>query len=136
MRSLIFRTVAKFITPFLLTLSAFLLIRGHDEPGGGFAGGLVGATALAVNMFAFGEKAMRRMLRVDPRTLAGIGLCCSIGAGFIPLFFNEPFLKSLWLEIPTPLGLAKIGTVLLFDLGVYLVVVGVVVSFLEDMGPE
>lgn len=136
MNSLILATVAKFITPFLLILSVFLLLRGHNDPGGGFTGGLVAASALAVHMMAFGEKAMRKVLRIDPRTLAGIGLVTAIVSGFFPVLAGKPFLTGLWTELWTPLGIAKLGTPQLFDVGVFFVVIGVTVSFLEDMNEE
>lgn len=136
MNSLILGTVTRFITPFLFVLSIFLLLRGHNEPGGGFVGGLVAASALAVHMMAFGEKAMRAVLRVDPRTLAGVGLVIAVLSGFPGLFLGQPFLTSQWFDLWTPLGTTKIGTPLFFDVGVYFVVVGVTVSFVEDMNVE
>lgn len=136
MNSIILTTVSRFLTPFLLLSSIFLLLRGHNEPGGGFIGGLVASSAFAVYMLAFGERAMRTALRVDPRTLAGIGLVTAVAAGFPPLLWDLPFLTSMWYELWTPLGSTKIGTTLVFDIGVFLVVVGVTLSFLEDMNEE
>ena len=136
MNSLILATVARFLTPFLLLSSIFLLLRGHNEPGGGFIGGLVAASAFAVHMLAFGEKAMRSAVRVDPRTLAGVGLVVAVFSGLVPLIWGYPFLTSLWYDLWTPLGSTKIGTPLFFDIGVFFVVIGITVSFLEDMNDE
>lgn len=136
MKSLILSAVAKFITPFMLAISVFLLLRGHNEPGGGFAGGLVGAAALALHMFTFSEQEMRRILPIDPRTLAGIGLLASIISGIPAIIQGKPFLTAVWTHVDTPLGTAKLGTPLLFDIGVFLIVIGVTVSFLEDMHEE
>lgn len=136
MNSLIFATITRFVTPFLLILSVFLLLRGHNEPGGGFAGGLVAAAALALHMFAYGEKAMREALVIDPRVIAGIGLVTAVLSGVPAILQGQTFLKGLWLSIPTPYGDLKLGTPLVFDVGVYLVVVGIVVSFVEDLHTE
>lgn len=136
MNSVILSTVTRFISPFLLMLALFLLLRGHNEPGGGFIGGLVASTAFAVYMLAFGPQALRESLRVDPRTLAGTGLVTAVLAGIPPLFYGYPYLTSLWYDLWTPLGTTKIGTTLFFDIGVFLVVIGITVSFLEDMSEE
>ena len=136
MKSVILESVTRFITPFLLLIAVFLLLRGHNEPGGGFAGGLVAAAALALHMMAFGEAAMREAIRIDPRTLAGIGLTLSLVSGLLPVLFQKPFLTGLWIQLPTTFGTAKLGTPMLFDVGVFMVVVGVTVSFLEDMHEE
>ncbi len=136
MKSVILETVTRFITPFLLIIAVFLLLRGHNEPGGGFAGGLVAAAALALHMMAFGEQAMRDAIRIDPRTLAGIGLTISILSGFTSIVVGKPFLTGLWVNLPTIFGTAKLGTPMIFDVGVFMVVIGVTVSFLEDMHEE
>lgn len=136
MRSLILCSVTRFVTPFLMLMSVFLLLRGHNSPGGGFAGGLVATTALALHMFAFGEDAMKRIVRVDPRTLFGIGLVLAVVTGLVSLLAGSNFLTGMWISIPTPLGTLKLGSPVFFDIGVYLVVIGVTVSFLEDMFEE
>lgn len=136
MNSLIFSTVTRFVTPFLLVIAVFLLVRGHNSPGGGFTAGLVVTATLALYMMAFGEKAMKRALRLDPRTLAGIGLAVAVCSGIPAILENKPFLTALWFQLWTPFGPAKLGTPLLFDLGVFFVVVGVGVSLLEDMHEE
>ncbi|MDI9640899.1 MnhB domain-containing protein [Kamptonema cortianum] len=136
MKSIILTSTVRFITPFLLVIAVFLLLRGHNEPGGGFAGGLVAAAALALQMFAFGEATMRSMIRIDARIMAGIGLVLTLASGLPGLLSGDGFLKAIWLTIPTPFGSAKIGTPLAFDIGVFFVVLGVTVSFLEDMHTE
>lgn len=136
MRSLILESTAKFISPFMLVIAFYLLLRGHNDPGGGFAGGLVAAAALALNMVASGHHNMRKALKVDPRTLAGIGLVLAILSGIPSLLSGKPFLTGLWAEIWTPLGIAKLGTPLVFDLGVFLVVIGTTTGFIEDMHRE
>ena len=110
----------------MLLFSLFLLWRGHNAPGGGFIGGLVAAAGLVVYGLAEGAQSMRTILRTDPRNIALTGLFLAIAAGLLPLFTQAEFLTGLWLFIgatATDKGLA-LGTPLLFDIGVYLVVLG------------
>src|SRR6476661_79877 len=98
MTSLILRTATRVLMPLLLLYGLFLLLRGHNAPGGGFAGGLVVAAAYALHSFAFGVNAARRALLVDPSRLIGTGLLLALGSGLLPLAINRAFLTSLWLN--------------------------------------
>ncbi len=121
--SLILRTTTRVIMPLLLLFSFFELLRGHNEPGGGFVGGLLAAGGLCLYMLAHGVDDARRVLRVDPRVLIGVGLLLALAAGLVPVFQGAPFLTGVWAENKVP-GIGKVSTVLLFDVGVYLVVAG------------
>ncbi len=128
MNTLIFRTVAPFITALMLLFSAFILLRGHNEPGGGFIGGLIAASALAIYGIAFGVDAVRRAIRFHPLAIAGFGLLLSCLAGLISIFFAVPFMTGLWVY-PVLAGVeVPLSSVMLFDLGVYFVVLGAVAS--------
>ena len=130
MNSIIFRTVSRLLMGLMLLFSLFLLWRGHNEPGGGFIGGLVAAAGLVVYGLAEGSKSMRLILRADPRAIALSGLLLAVLAGLMPVALGSDFLTGLWLFIgatPTDKGLA-LGTPLMFDIGVYLAVVGGVVG--------
>ncbi len=129
MNSLILRTTTMLLITILLLFSVFLLLRGHDLPGGGFIGGLVAAAAVALYVLAFGAEAATRMVRFRPRALLGTGLTAAVAAGLIALLFGAPFLTGQWLILDLP-GSAelKLSSVLLFDIGVYLVVVGTVLT--------
>jgi len=129
--SLILRTTTMLLITILLLFSVFLLLRGHDLPGGGFIGGLVAAAAVALYVLAFGAEAANHMVRVRPRALLGVGLTAAVAAGLVAVLFGTPFLTGQWLIIDLP-GTAelKLSTVLLFDVGVYLVVVGTVLTML------
>ena len=81
------------------------------------------ASALAVHALAYGPAAAREKLRVDPRTLTGTGLVIALGSGTIALVMGRPLMTGLWLPLAIP-GIGKLGTVILFDVGVFLVVVG------------
>jgi multicomponent Na+:H+ antiporter subunit B len=128
MNTLIFRTVAPFITALMLLFSVFILLRGHNEPGGGFIGGLIAASALAIYGIAFGVDAVRRAIRFHPLAIAGFGLLLSCIAGLLSIFFAVPFMTGLWVY-PALLGVeVPLSSVMLFDLGVYFVVLGAVAS--------
>lgn len=128
MTTLIFRTVAPFITALMLLFSVFILLRGHNEPGGGFIGGLIAASALAIYGIAFGVEAVRRAIRFHPLAIAGFGLLLSCLAGLISILFAVPFMTGLWVY-PVVAGVeVPLSTVMLFDLGVYFVVLGAVAS--------
>ena len=137
--SLIFRVAARLLVPLLLLFSVFMLLRGHSYPGGGFVGGLVAGSAFVMYALAAGVAQARELLSVEPQTLLGVGLSCAVGAGIIGLASGVNFMTSLWLKIPLPgLGYLKLGTTLLFDIGVMLVVVGTVllmVFSVEDRLP-
>ena len=124
MNTLIFRTVAPFLTALMMLFSVFVLLRGHNEPGGGFIGGLIGALGFVFHALARGPAATRRVLRLDPLAWGGIGLLLAAGSGLPALLLHaEPLLTHQWME-----GL-PIGTAIPFDIGVYLVVLGFALAF-------
>ncbi|MBB4954522.1 multicomponent Na+:H+ antiporter subunit B [Agrobacterium vitis] len=128
MNTLILRTVAPLITALMLLFSLFVLLRGHNEPGGGFIGGLIAASAFAIYGMAFGVQAVRRALWAHPLSIAGAGLLLSCLSGFVSAFAGVPFMTGLWIY-PHILGVeVPIATVVTFDIGVYLVVVGAITS--------
>lgn len=131
MTSLILRTATRVLMPLLLLYGLFLLLRGHNAPGGGFAGGLVVAAAYSLNAFAFGIPAARRALLVAPTRLIGTGLLLALLSGALPVLFGKAFLTALWTA--PALGL---GTPLIFDIGVFCVVIGVVLTMTFTLGEE
>ena len=126
MNSLILRTMAPFLTGLMLVFSLFVTLRGHNAPGGGFIGGLLAAAALALYALAFGVEPTRRMLRLHPVAIAGIGLLISAVSGLVSAFYGVPYMTGLWFHV---LGL-DLATVMSFDVGVYLVVLGAFASIL------
>lgn len=132
-RSLILRTTTRPIILVLLLISVFLLLRGHDLPGGGFIGGLVAAAAVALFAIAFGPRAAARLLRWRPEQLIGWGMAAAVAAGLLGMLFGRPFLTGLWWIIPVGDQELKLSTPLLFDVGVYLVVIGVVLRFVLSL---
>ncbi|MCG5530562.1 Na+/H+ antiporter subunit B [Halorhodospira halochloris] len=138
--SLILSTMARVLLPLQLIFSIFMLLRGHDLPGGGFIAGLIGSAAFILYLFAFGGAATQSLLRVDPRTIAGVGLVIGTLAAVPPIFIGEPFFTALWWYPYIPLiGEVSINTPLIFDIGVYLTVIGsvlTIVIFLAEAEEE
>lgn len=124
MNSVILATVSRLVTALLLIFSLFLLIRGHNLPGGGFAGGLVAAGAFVLELLARGSTSARKLLGVDPSILIGIGLAVAVLSGLPGMVEGMPFLTGVWDKTVWPV-LGKLGTPLLFDTGVYITVLGI-----------
>jgi multicomponent Na+:H+ antiporter subunit B len=131
MSSSILRTAARVLMPLLLLFALFLLLRGHNEPGGGFVGGLIVAAAFALHAIAYGVAAARRALVVQPSTLLGAGLLVALLSGLLAVIVGQPFLTSQWITIGITLG-----TPLIFDVGVFLVVIGVVLTMTFTLAEE
>jgi len=137
MTSLILATASRFLFPLLLMFSVFLLLRGHNQPGGGFVGGLVAAAAFALYWVAFDTKTAKRALRLSPVTLIATGLLFAIGSGWMGILEGRPFLTGEWTMFEAPgLGEIHLGTPLLFDTGVYLLVIGVLMLVITSLAEE
>jgi multicomponent Na+:H+ antiporter subunit B len=126
---MILSTATRYLLPLLLMFSIFLLLRGHNEPGGGFVGGLVAAAALALYAMALGLRATRQVLGLDSRSLIYVGLLAAGISGLPALFSGQTFMTGLWSSQALPV-IGKLGTPLLFDVGVYLVVIGVTLTII------
>lgn len=124
MTTLILRTVAPAIVLMMLVFSVYVLLGGHNRPGGGFIAGLIAAAALALYGMAAGPAHVRRALRVDPLAIAGFGLLLAAVSGLLSFFAGAPFLTGLWFSW----GEVTASTPLLFDIGVYCVVLGAMAS--------
>lgn len=122
--SVILRTVARVMMPLLLLLSVFMLLRGHNLPGGGFIGGLLASSAIIMQIIAFGPTFARKVIRVGYLNMAAFGVFFGAFWGLPALFFNLPYMDAFWINDPIP-GIGKIGTPVLFDVGVFLAVIGV-----------
>ena len=128
MRSTILQTATRFLMPLLLLFALFLLLRGHNEPGGGFVGGLVVASSFVLYGMAFGVERARRALLVDPSTLLGGGLLVALSSGIPALLLGRPFMTALWTKVGFGPAVLDVGTPLIFDVGVFLAVIGVVLT--------
>lgn len=136
MSSLVLAVTTRILVPLLLLFSLLLLLRGHHEPGGGFVGGLVAASSFVLIALAEGTDAARRTMRVDSMPLVAIGLLIALVAGLVGLVSEGGFLTGVWGSSRWPV-VGKPGTPILFEVGVYMVVVGTVTGVLFPlMGEE
>ncbi len=125
MNQAILRISARYLAPILLAVSLVVLLRGHNTPGGGFSGGLLAASAFALLTLAFGAGHARRLLRFDPRTLLAVGVLIAAASGLPSLLGGEAFLTSFWVVPTLPvIGELPLGTPLIFDVGVFITVIG------------
>ena len=128
MTSTILQTATRVLMPLLLLFAVFLLLRGHNQPGGGFVGGLVVASSLVLYSIAFGVDAARRALLVRPATLLGVGLLVALTSGLPAVITGQPFMTAQWTKVPLGPTAVALGTPLVFDVGVFLAVIGVVLT--------
>ncbi|GGE95059.1 Na+/H+ antiporter subunit B [Stappia taiwanensis] len=124
MRTVIFRTIAPYLAALMVLFSVFVLLRGHNEPGGGFIGGLIAASALAIYGIACGVAAVRRAITLHPMSLSAAGLLMAALSGLVSLFTGQPFMTSQWWYVRLFGVEVPLSTPMIFDIGVYLVVVG------------
>lgn len=138
MNSLILRVGTQYLAGILLLFSLYMLIRGHNEPGGGFIGGLIGSTGFVLYAIACGVESARTALRVMPQNIAMTGLGISLLAGIAAGFFGDALFTGQWLFINATEDSKGIplSTVLVFDIGVYLVVFGSILSIVFAMEEE
>ncbi len=121
--SLLLVTATRLLLPLLLLFSLLLLFRGHDAPGGGFVGGVVAAAALSLHALAFGAGQTRQLFRVPPVDIVAMGLLVALGSSLAAPAAGRPWFAGMWSGLKVP-GVGELGTPLLFDIGIYLVVVG------------
>jgi multicomponent Na+:H+ antiporter subunit B len=131
--SVILSTATRILVPLILVFSLFIFFRGHNAPGGGFIGGLLAATCFALIQISQGVAAARRALRINPLTIGAFGLGCALVSGLWGGLTEGDFLAGMWpfYDIGLP-----IGSIMLFDAGVYLVVLGVVTAILFTLEEE
>lgn len=130
MNSIILKTTTNFVLALLLLFSAFVLLRGHYYPGGGFVGGLIAAIAFVLHSFANGLKSTRQLLRIHPGFLMPVGLMVAVLSAVAPMVLQDlPFMTALWFEDKLPV-IGLVGSALFFDIGVYFVVIGASLSII------
>ncbi len=134
-RSLVLEVATRMIFPLIMVLSAYFFFAGHNTPGGGFAGGLTAGLALVLRYLAGGRYELGETLPLDAGKILGVGLGLSAGTAVASLLVGAPVLSSALVQIDVPvLGTVKFVTALFFDLGVYLIVVGLVLDVLRSLG--
>lgn len=121
----------------VVIVSVFILFVGHNQPGGGFVGGLLFAAAVALRYVTGGIDEVRSMFRFKPWTILGSGLLLSATVAATPLLRGDAVLENAYRAFDVPvLGKVSLTSALLFDLGVYLVVVGMVLMVFEAFGED
>lgn len=138
--SLILKTAMPLIVAMTLVFAIYVLMRGHNAPGGGFIGALIAACGFALYAISSGTRALRRALRVPPLAMSGAGIFIAVISGLPGGIFGDPFMTGTWwfpkLDLPQKLPL---GTPVLFDIGVFLAVLGGITAILialeEDESP-
>jgi multisubunit Na+/H+ antiporter MnhB subunit len=137
MSSLILRNGMRLLLPLTLLFGAFMALKGHNAPGGGFIGGLIIAVAVAMYRMAYGAPAMHLVVPVHPRVLVLTGLALAIVTALAPLLFGEPVLRSHIDTWHITEGLEPhFVSALFFDIGVLLVVVGSSVGIVQRFSEE
>ena len=134
MNSVILRTISKAILPLVLVFAVYLLMRGHHAPGGGFIAGVMAGTIIAFQYLVFGSEYMNQMFSLNYRGVIALGLLVAGATGFIPMLFGYPFLRSeVWyLEMPL-FHEVEIASAAFFDIGVFLVVVGGILTIVTTI---
>ncbi|WP_346925983.1 Na+/H+ antiporter subunit A [uncultured Arthrobacter sp.] len=136
-RSIIFEVVTRLIFHSMIVFSIYLLLAGHNLPGGGFAGGLTAGLALTIRYLAGGRFELREATPVSAGALLGIGLATAAASGVAPLLLGGQVFQSAILEFWLPVfGDVKFVTSTIFDIGVYIVVVGLALDVLRSLGAE
>lgn len=133
----ILRAAAKIVVFIILTFAIYLFFSGHDGPGGGFVGGLMLGSALVLLLLAFDIETITKGLPIDLKIVAAVGALIVVGTGAAALLFDEPFLNMGSFKLHLPLfNQVKFSTMTLFEAGVALAVVGVVVTIITSISKD
>ncbi|MFD2516038.1 MnhB domain-containing protein [Pontibacter locisalis] len=178
MKTIIFATAIRILTPLFLLFSIYILFRGHNHPGGGFIGGLIGSITFVFHVLAHGSQRTAKeyfslklyryeklpaqgqfnyfkrfinhkffnreikgepwgyyLIRLRPSFVMGTGLVMAAGSGMVGLFKGDPFMTGYWLDAKVPV-IGSVGTPLLFDMGVYQLVLGMVLKIIFTMSRD
>lgn len=124
MSSLILKTTSRWLVPPMLVSAFWIALRGHDSLGGGFEGGLVAIAAYVLDAYAHGASITRARLRIAPEALLGIGLLLALMSTAFGPIHGATWMTGGWLEVDSLGSHLTIGTPILFDLGIFLTVIG------------
>lgn len=134
MNSVILQIASKYLRWILLAFAVLALLRGHNQPGGGFIGGLLAGLAIVFRGFAYSINQVKQELKSKPMIYTGLGLLFIL-LSFLPgIFAGNELMTGVWLKIPLPLlGELKLGSPLIFDIGVFFGVIGVTLLFVFSL---
>lgn len=135
--SIMLHTITRIVAFIILAFSVFLFFAGFNNPGGGFIGGLMTAAGLLLLYVSFDLKTVKRVIPFNYTTMIALGMLIAVGTGVFSMFYGDPYLTQYYSYFNLPiLGETKLKTALPFDLGIYLVVVGVallsIITIAED----
>ncbi|MBS4176329.1 Na(+)/H(+) antiporter subunit B [Lederbergia citrea] len=133
----ILQTVTRIVVFIILTLGVYLFLSGHNSPGGGFIGGLVLASALVLLYLAFDIETVHKGIPFDFKRVAALGAFIAVTSGFMPVIFGKQFLNQTFSHFNLPVfGETELATVIIFEAGVALAVVGVVVTIILSISED
>lgn len=129
LRNIILEKIVSLFMKVMFIFSIYLLLRGHNNPGGGFIAGIIASTGFIFYAIIYGTESLQKVIKVKPQTIMGIGLIFVFIAAVLPTLFTTEMLTGLWIKAEIPvLGTLHAGTPLIFDTGVYGVVIGVILT--------
>jgi multicomponent Na+:H+ antiporter subunit B len=131
-KTIMLATAIKLFMPLFILFSLYLLFRGHNDPGGGFIGGLIGSMGFVFYTMTFGADVTEKTFRINSLVLIASGLLLAAGSGIISIFFGDIFLTARWEDYYLPF-IGRPGTPILFDIGVYVLVVGIILKITFSM---
>ncbi len=127
MKTLILSTILKALAPLFIGFALYMFFRGHDKPGGGFIAGLIASIPFMIHSMVFGYESTSKTFRIKPQVFAALGLLVALFSGLFSVILGKTYLSAIWIEEKLPM-IGKMGTPIFFDLGVFLVVFGVVLK--------
>lgn len=129
MRNIVLERIVSLFLYVMVGFALFLLFRGHNRPGGGFIAGIIAAAGFLLYGIVFGSEKVLEKIKINPRYIMGTGLLIALLAALIPMMLGKPPLTGVW----TSLAGIALGTPLLFDIGVFVLVVGMIVSIFTNI---
>ena len=134
MKSVVLSTVSRVALPLVLMFAIYLLFRGHNAPGGGFIAGVMAGIIVALQYIALGDEYGGKIFGVNYRDVFAVGLLVAVGTGIAAMICGYPFLTSeVWYLHPPFFGEVEIATAMFFDIGVFLVVVGGILTIVSTI---
>lgn len=133
----ILQTATQVLTFIILAFAIYILLAGHNHPGGGFVAGLITASAFVLLYIAFGLRYVRSLLPVDFKLVGAAGVLLSVATGAGALLFGAPFLTQTFATVSLPIvGETDLATAVVFDIGVYLTVVGTMLTIISSISED
>lgn len=135
--NVIVQTASKFAFFIIILFSVYIFFAGHNSPGGGFVGGLLTTGAFVLLLLAYDLKTVQKLLPINPMIVVAIGLLLALSMASTSLLFNVPFFTHVFDDFYLPLfGETSLHTAMIFDAGVYLVVVGATLTIIQTIGGD